>query len=148
MTELYLDDFFVGQKFVTAKLTVDAARIKSFASEFDPQPFHLDERLAETSFFRGLAASGWHTAALTMRLIVDSDFKPAGGIIGAGADEFRWPAPLRPGDEIHVVSEVLEVRISQKRPTQGLLKVRNTTLNQDGQAVLVQVANLLVPRRT
>jgi acyl dehydratase len=144
---LYLDDFAVGQRFLTGKLIVEAAQIKTFAAEFDPQPFHLDERTAETSIFRGLAASGWHTAALTMRLIVDSDFKPAGGIIGAGLEEFRWPNPVRPGDQIHVECEVLDVRSSKSRPTQGLLKVRNTTLNQNGAAVLVQVVNLVVPRR-
>ena len=147
MVTLYLDDFSVGQRFVTETLSVEAARIKTFAAEFDPQPFHLDERAAEASFFRGLAASGWHTAALTMQLIVTSDFKPAGGVIGAGLEEFRWPNPVRPGDEIHVECEVLDVRPSRSRPTEGLLKVRNTTLNQNGDAVLEQVVNLVVQRR-
>jgi acyl dehydratase len=94
-----------------------------------------------------LAASGWHTAALTMRLLVESDFKPVGGIIGAGFDEFRWPLPVRPGDELHVESEVLEVRPSKSRPHQGLVKVRTTTKNQKGEVVQVSVGNLVVPRR-
>ena len=117
------------------------------AAEFDPQPFHLDEDAARDTIFRGLAASGWHTAALTMRLLVDSEIEPAGGIVGAGFDEFRWPRPVRPGDELHIESEVLEVRASRSRPNQGLIKVRTTTLNQRDEAVQVQIANLIVPRR-
>ena len=114
----YLEDFEPGQKFGSGKLSVEATRIKSFAAEFDPQPFHLDEHRARETFFKGLAASGWHTAAMTMRLLVDSELKPAGGIIGAGFDEMRWPRPVRPGDDLHVESEVLEVRPSKSRPDQ------------------------------
>jgi acyl dehydratase len=94
-----------------------------------------------------LAASGWHTAAVTMRLLVGSDLKPADGIIGAGFDEFRWPRPVRPGDELRVENEVLEVRQSKSRPDQGIVKVRTTTLNQREEAVEVSVGNLVVPRR-
>ena len=126
---------------------MEAARIKEFAAEFDPQPFHLDADAARRSIFGGLAASGWHTAAMTMRLLVESEFKPAGGIIGAGFDEFRWPAPVRPGDELHLDIEVLEVRPSKSRPSQGMVKVRTTTRNQKGEAVQVSVGNLVVPRR-
>ncbi len=147
MTERYLEDFAVGQTFGSGRLRLDKDRIKSFAAEFDPQPFHLDEEAARDTIFRGLAASGWHTAALTMRLLVEGELKPAGGIIAAGFDEFRWPQPVRPGDELRVESEVLEVRPSKSRPDQGLIKVRTTTLNQDGEAVQVHVGNLLVPRR-
>ena len=147
MAERYLEDFAAGQTFASGRIIVDAASITSFASQYDPQPFHLDEAAAAGSLFKGLAASGWHTAALTMRLLVDSDFKPAGGIIGAGLEEFRWPNPVRPGDELYVESEVLDVRPSKSRPTQGLLRVRNTTLNQHGDPVLVQVVSLVVPRR-
>lgn len=143
----YLEDFAVGQTFGSGRLIVDKERIKSFAAEFDPQPFHLDEEAARETVFRGLAASGWHTAALTMRLLVESDLRPAGGIVGAGFDEFRWPRPVRPGDELRIQSEVLEVRPSKSRPEQGLVKVRTTTSNQDGDAVQVLVANLVVPRR-
>ena len=147
MTERYLEDYAVGQTFTSGRLRVDQERIKAFAAEFDPQPFHLDEALAAGTIFRGLAASGWHTAALTMRLLVDGELKPAGGIVGTGFDEFRWPRPVRPGDELHVESEILEVRPSKSRPDQGLIKVRTTTLNQNNEAVQVQVGNLLVPRK-
>src|SRR5262249_26383515 len=109
----YLDDFTVGQRFVSVRLSVDADQIKAFAAQFDPQPFHLDDDAARNSIFGGLAASGWHTAALTMRLLVDSEFRPAGGIIGAGFEEMRWPKPVRPGDELRVESEVLDIRPSQ-----------------------------------
>jgi acyl dehydratase len=147
MTERYLEDYAVGQTFGSGRMRVDKERIKAFAAEFDPQPFHLDEALAAGTIFRGLAASGWHTAALTMRLLVEGELKPAGGIVGTGFDEFRWPRPVRPGDELHVESEILEVRPSKSRPDQGLIKVRTTTLNQNNEAVQVQVGNLLVPRK-
>ena len=143
----YLEDFEPGQKFGSGRLPVEPARIKSFATEFDPQPFHLDEDSARGSFFKGLAASGWHTAAMTMRLLVESELKPAGGIIGAGFEELRWPRPVRPGDELHVESEVLEVRPSKSRPDQGVIKVRTTTLNQSNEPVQVFVGNLIVLRR-
>ncbi len=146
MTERYLEDFAVGQTYGSGKLRVDVDEIKSFAAQFDPQPFHLDEQAACNTVFRGLAASGWHTAALTMRLLVESELKPAGGIVGAGG-ELSWPRPARPGDELHLESEVLEVRPSKSRPEQGLIKVRTTTLNQDGEPVQILVANMIVPRR-
>jgi len=145
--EHYLEDFSVGQTFQSGSITVSADEIKAFASQFDPQPFHLDEAAAATTFFGELVASGWHTAALTMRLIVDSDLKIAGGSIGAGAEELKWPRPVRPGDTLHAVSEVLEVRPSKSRPDQGLIKVRTQTFNQADQLVMNFVANMLVPRR-
>jgi acyl dehydratase len=144
MTERYLEDFEPGQTFASGRIRIDAERIKSFAAEFDPQPFHLDEQAAGDSIFLGLAASGWHTAAITMRLLVESDIKPAGGIIGAGFDELRWPRPVRPGDELHVESEVLETRASKTRPDQGVIKVRTTTLNQSNEPVQVSLGNLMV----
>ena len=147
MAKRYLEDFAPGQKYGTGSLRVEAADIKAFAAQFDPQPYHLDEAAARDSFFGGLAASGWHTAALTMRLIVGGEMQPAGGVIGAGFDEFRWPRPVRPGDELHVESEILEVRASKTRPQQGIVKVKSTTLNQDGEAVQVYVVNMVVPRR-
>jgi acyl dehydratase len=147
MTERYLEDFRVGQTFSSGTLRVDAERIKRFAAEFDPQPFHLDEHAARDTMFRGLAASGWHTAALTMRLLVESGINPAGGVIGAGVEELRWPRPVRPGDELRIESEVIEVRPSQSRPEQGWIKLRTTTLNQNGEPVQIFVANLVVPRR-
>src|SRR4030095_11450908 len=140
MSGRYLEDFAVGQTFGSGRLRVDKEQIKAFAAEFDPQPFHLDENAARETIFFGLAASGWHTAALTMRLLVESEIAPAGGIVGVGFDEFRWPRPVRPGDELHIESEVLEVRPSRSRRNQGLLKVRTTTLNQNNEAVQVQIA--------
>jgi acyl dehydratase len=143
----YLEDFDVGQKFGSATIRVEEERIKRFAAEFDPQPFHLDDTAARATLFRGLAASGWHTAAMTMRLLVDSDVKPAGGIVGTGFDEFRWPRPVRPGDELRIEAEVLEVRPSNSRPEQGMVKLRTTTLNQNNEPVQISVGNLVVPRR-
>ena len=147
MTGRYLEDFAVGQIFRAGPLPVGAERIKTFAAEFDPQPFHLDENAARDTIFGGLAASGWHTAAITMRLLVESDLKPAGGIVGAGFDEFRWPRPVRPGDALRIEAEVVEVRPSRSRPDQGVIKVRTTTLNQHEEAVQVTIGNLVVPRR-
>ena len=142
-----LEDFTVGQIFRAGPLPVHAERIKAFAAEFDPQPFHLDEHAARDTIFGGLAASGWHTAAMTMRLLVESDLRPAGGIVGAGFDEFRWPRPVRPGDALRIEAEVVEVRPSRSRPDQGVIKVRTTTLNQHDEAVQVTIGNLVVPRR-
>ena len=147
MTVRYLEDFAVGQTFGSGRLRIEKQRIETFAAEFDPQPFHLDEQAARNTLFGGLAASGWHTAAVSMRLLVESELKPAGGIIGAGFDELRWPRPVRPDDELRVESEVLEVRPSQARPNQGLLKLRMTTLNQNGEAVQVAIGYLLVQHR-
>jgi acyl dehydratase len=107
----------------------------------------LDEHAAKRSVFGGLAASGWHTTALTMRLLVDSDLRIAGGLIGLGFEELRWPRPVRPGDELRVESLVLEKRESKSRPQQGLLKMRNTTINQHDEPVQLSVGTLIVPRR-
>lgn len=142
----YLEDYAVGQVFGSGRMRVEEDRVRSFAAEFDPQPFHLDAEAAARSVFRGLAASGWHTAAMSMRLFVESDLKPEGGIVGMGFDEFRWPRPVRPGDELRLESEVLEVRPSASRPNQGLIKVRTTTLNQNDEPVQIMVGNLLVER--
>ena len=147
MVGRYLEDYAVGQVFGSGRARVEAERVRSFAAEFDPQPFHLDAEAAARSVFRDLAASGWHTAAMSMRLFVDSDLKPEGGIVGMGFDEFRWPRPVRPGDELRLESEVLEVRPSASRPDQGLIKVRTTTLNQNDEPVQIMVDNLLVKRQ-
>ncbi|MCU0494712.1 MAG: MaoC family dehydratase [Chloroflexaceae bacterium] len=143
----YLEDLHVGDGFTSDSYTVTEQEIVAFASQYDPQPFHLDQAQAEASIFRGLAASGWHTAGITMRLLVQSELRPAGGVVGMGLDEMRWPRPVRPGDTLHVVSDVLEIRPSESRPDSGVVKVRSTTLNQRGQTVQVMVSNLLVPRR-
>jgi acyl dehydratase len=136
----------VGQTFGSGRLRVDEEQIKAFAAAFDPQPFHLDEAAARASLFGGLAASGWHTAALTMRLLVEGGAPIAGGIVGAGG-EIAWPRPTRPGDELTVVSEVLDVTPSRSRPDRGMVTLRSTTLNQNGEAVQVLTARLVVPRR-
>ena len=147
MIKRYLEDFAVGQVFKTGRKRVDKDEIFAFAKEYDPQPYHLDEEAARKSPFAGLAASGWHTAAITMRLLVDGEFKPAGGILGVGFEDLSWPRAVRPGDELHLHTEVLEVRASKSRPAHGLIKVRTTTLNQHDEAVQVFVGNLLVPSR-
>ena len=146
---LYLEDLAVGQTYRSSgePLLVTVEAIKAFAGEFDPQPFHLDEAAAAKTMFGGLAASGWHTTALTMRLQVRNGLPLAGGIIGAGLDELRWPRPVRPGDRLRVENEVLEVRPSRSRPDQGMVKVRTTTFNQNDEPVQIFVGNLVVPRR-
>jgi acyl dehydratase len=144
---MYLEDVAVGQTFATRTVEVEAEKVKAFAAEFDPQPFHLDEAAARSSFFGGLVASGWHTAALSMRLLVDGEFQVAGGLIGLGVEELRWPNPVRPGDVLRVASEVLEIRTSKSKPGLGIVKMRNTTLNQADEPVMVQLVNILVPRR-
>ena len=148
MSEWYFEDFAAGQIFVSARrLRVSKDDILSFARQFDPQPFHLDEQAARNSIFKGLAASGWHTAALTMRLVTESEFRSATGTTGLGVDLLRWPVATRPGDELHIESEVLEVRPSRSRPDFGLMKMRVRTVNQTGQVVQELVSNELVPCR-
>ena len=142
----YLDDLHVGQRFSSASHTLDAAQIKAFAAQFDPQPFHLDETAAQASLFAGLAASGWHTAAITMRLLVGGGAPIAGGVIGAGG-EISWPRPTRPGDILQVESEVLEITPSRSRPQRGMVTLRSETRNQRGEVVQVLTARLVVPRR-
>ena len=142
----YLDDLAVGQRFASGTVTVTEAAIKAFARDYDPQPFHLDAAAADASLFQGLAASGWHTAALTMRLLVDGGLPIAGGIIGASG-ELAWPRPVRPGDRLAVVSEVLEIRPSRSRPERGMVKVRSETRNQKDEPVQLFTMQLVVPRR-
>jgi acyl dehydratase len=137
----------VGQTFGSERLRIEGQRALAFAAEFDPQPFHLDGAAARGSIFGELTASGWHTAAMTIRLLVETELKPAGGLVRAGLDECRWPRPVHPGDELRVEYEVIEVRPSKPRPAQGLIKVRTTTLNQNGEAALVYVVNMVVQRR-
>lgn len=148
MMEHYLEDYQVGQVFGSTTARVESERIKSFATEFDPQPFHLGEAGAAGTIFGRLAASGWHTAALTMRLLVEGRLTPAGGVIGLGFDELRWPRPVRAGDVLSVQSEILEVRESTSRPGHGVIKVRFTTSNQTGEAVQIATGSLLVRRRS
>ena len=147
--QYYFEDMTVGSTVDlghTAPLS--EAEIIAFAQQYDPQPFHIDPEAAKQNpIFRGLAASGWHTAAVLMRLLVESELSPAGGIIGAGFDEFKWPRPVRPGDELRCETEILEVRPSKSKPTQGMIKVRFSAINQDDEPVQVMVGYLVVPRR-
>ncbi|MDY7548380.1 MaoC family dehydratase [Glaciimonas sp. Gout2] len=140
---LYLEDIFLGQQFISASHQMTAEEIKRFAHQFDPQPFHLDEVAAQDTFFGGLAASGWHTAAITMRLLVESGMPLAGGIIGAGG-EITWPKATRPGDVLHVESEVISLTPSRSRPDRGMIQVRSQTINQSGDVVQLLVAKLMV----
>jgi acyl dehydratase len=142
----HLEDFFVGQRLTSPTRAITAAAIKAFAAEFDPQPFHLDEAAAEGSFFGGLVASGWHTAAVTMRLLADGGLPVAGGLIGAGG-EITWPRPTRPGDVLRVESVVEAVTPSRSRPDRGLVTVRSETKNQKGETVQVLVSKVLAFRR-
>jgi acyl dehydratase len=146
MTLRYFEDLAVGQKFASPTLPIDADAITAFAAAFDPQPFHLDDAAARGSMFAGLAASGWHTASISMRLCLASDFRPAGGILGIGG-ELSWLKPVRPGDALHVDIEVIETRLSRSRPGQGIVKVRVTTLNQHDEPVQTFTPTLFVDRR-
>jgi len=146
MVELYLEDFTVGQRFISATHRIDADQIKDFAARFDPQPFHTDEAAAQTSFFQGLAASGWHTAAITMSLLVKSGMPIAGGLIGAGG-EISWPRPTRPGDILQVESEILAVTPSRSRPERGMITVKSETRNQNGEVVQILTSKMLVWKR-
>jgi acyl dehydratase len=143
---LYLDDLQVGQRFQSGTYAIEEGQIKAFAAEFDPQPFHLDERAAHASIFKGLAASGWHTAAIAMRLLVDGGLPFAHGIVGLGG-EVAWPRPTRPDDILHVESEIVEITPSRSKPHQGIVTVRVTMFNQNGEAVYLLTAKLLVLRR-
>jgi acyl dehydratase len=142
----HLDDLKPGDRFVSGEHALDEAQIKAFATQFDPQPFHLDHEAARDTLFGGLAASGWHTAAITMRLLVDGGLPLAGGIIGAGG-EISWPKPTRPGDVLHVETEVTSVTPSRSRPDRGMVVVRSQTFNQHGDVVQQSVYKLVVPRR-
>ena len=146
MVDLYLEDFAVGQRFVSAAEEINADQIKAFGRRFDPQPFHTDEAAAQSSFFQGLAASGWHTAAVTMSLLVRSGMPIAGGLIG-GSCEIIWPRPTRPGDVLQVESEVLAVTPSRSRPERGTITLKSETKNQRGEVVQVLTSKMLAWRR-
>jgi acyl dehydratase len=145
-SELYLEDIHVGLRFESGTHAMDVTQIRAFAGQFDPQPFHLDDAAARNTLFGGLAASGWHTAAITMRLLVEGGAPIAGGIVGAGG-EISWPKPTRGDDILHVESEVLEVAPSRSRPDRGMVTLRSETRNQRGDVVQILTAKLVVPRR-
>jgi len=147
VTELYLEDMHVGDRFGSDTIEVTQESIFEFARHFDPQPFHLDVEAAERSLFKELTASGWHTAAMSMRLYVTGQFHPVGGSIGLSVDELRWPHPVRPGDTLQLETEILDVRASRSKPDRGIIRIRNVTTNQHGEIVQTFLAFVMVRRR-
>jgi acyl dehydratase len=143
----YFEDLAVGQRYSGGTASVDLDAIKAFAAAFDPQPFHLDEAAAQASVFGRLVASGWHTMALTMRMLVEGELRSLWGLVGLGADELRWPRPVVPGDTLSVAWEVLEVRPSSSKVDRGTARLRVTTRNQRDEIVLTLVTTILLPRR-
>src|SRR6266852_1122081 len=146
MSQRYFEDLKAGDRFKSGTYKVTEEQIVSFAREFDPQPFHLDSVVARQTMFKGLIASGWHTAAITMRLFVQTlDF--AEGAIGLGVDELRWPNAVRPGDALQVETEIVDLRVSRSKPKYGIIRLRNVTTNQRGEIVQTMTAAAMVPRR-
>jgi len=146
VTEQYLEDFRAGQTFRSGRIRIDANRIKSFAAEFDPQPFHLDDTAAQKTAFKGLAASGWHTAALAMKLAVDMNPCPRHPLLGLGVDNLRWMAPVRPGDTLRIESEVVGLNPSKTKP-QGVVLIKYTLYNQNNEAVYTFTPIGIIPSR-
>jgi acyl dehydratase len=147
MIERYLEDLHVGDRFGSGTLEVTEKGIVDFAEDFDPQPFHLDLDAAKRSVFEGLVASGWHTAAMSMKLFVRGDLRLAGGSIGLRVDELQWPRPVRPGDTLRLSTEIIEVRPSRSKPDRGIIRIRNVTTNQEGEVVQTFYASVLARRR-
>ena len=143
----YFEDLAVGQRYSGGTASLDVAAIKAFAAAFDPQPFHLDEVAGKASVFGQLVASGWHTMALTMRMLVEGELRSLWGLVGLGADELRWPRPVVPGDVLGVAWEVLAVRPSSSRADRGTARLRVTTRNQRDEIVLTLITTILLPRR-
>jgi acyl dehydratase len=148
MNQRFFEDFAVGEiQKPSGRVRVQKHDIIAFAKQFDPQPFHLSDEGGRKSIFGQLVASGWHTAALTMRLVAESEYRAVEGTIGLGMDSLNWPIPVLPGDELRIESEVIEKRLSKSRPDRGIVKIRTRTFNQSGQVVQELLANALVPRR-
>lgn len=147
MDEKYLENLHAGDLFGSDTIEVTEESIIAFAREFDPQAFHLAAKAAEQSIFKGLSASGWHTAAMSMRLFITGELKVAGGSIGLGVDELRWPQPVRPGDILRLETEILDVRASRSKPDRGIIRIRNVTTNQRGEIVQTFMASVMVRRR-
>jgi len=147
MSERYFEDLKAGERFKSGTYSVSEEQIISFAHEFDPQPFHLDTAAARKTMFESLIASGWHTAAITMRLFVQT-LNFAEGAIGLGVDELRWPNAVRPSDVLQVETEIVDLRVSRSKPTHGVVRLRNVTTNQRGEIVQTMMASALVSRRS
>ena len=146
MTERYFDDLKVGDRFKSELFDVTEKQLIEFAHKFDPQMFHLDRKSAERTIFKGLIASGWHTAAITMRLFVQT-LNFAEGAIGLGVDELRWPNAVRPGDALQVETEIVDLRLSRSKPNYGIIRLRNVTTNQRGEIVQTMTASAMVPKK-
>ena len=146
MKEHYYDDLKAGDRFKSAPLEVTEKQVIEFAHKFDPQMFHLNPKSAERTIFKGLIASGWHTAAMTMRLFVQT-LNFVEGAIGLGVDELRWPNVVRPGDLLTVETEIVDLRPSRSKPDYGIIRLRNVTTNQRGEVVQTMLASAMVPRR-
>ncbi len=145
--DLYFEDFHLGQTFHSnGSIRISAQEITEFAEKYDPQPFHLDEAAGKSSFFQGLAASGWLTAAIVMRMRVET-IRVHGGMIGAGVEEIRWTEPVRPGDSLHTKTEIIGLRRSKKRPELGLVTIHTLTFNQRDQIVMKSTVKFLAPLR-
>ena len=147
MIERYFENLHVGYRFESETFEVTEKAIVDFANDFDPQPFHLDLDAAKRSVFQGLVASGWHTAAMSMRLFVTGDLRLAGGSVGLSVDELQWPRPVRPGDTLRLQTEIVELRPSRSKPDRGIIRIRNVTTNQNGEVVQTFLASVLVRRR-
>jgi acyl dehydratase len=147
MNRLYFEDLAVGEKFGSAPYEITEDAIVAFAREFDVQAFHLEHAAANESVFGGLAASGWHTAAIAMRLFTTGPLQFVGGAVGLGVDELRWPVAVRPGDQLKLQTEILETRTSKSKPQHGIIRIRNVMTNQKGEIVLSYMANALVQRQ-
>jgi acyl dehydratase len=147
MSERYFEDLKAGDRFKSETYAVSGEQLISFAREFDPQPFHLNAAVADQTMFKGLIASGWHTAGITMRLFVQT-LNFAEGAIGLGVDELRWPNAVRPGDRLQVETEIIDLRVSRSKPSHGIVRLRNVTTNQRGEVVQTMMASALVSRRS
>jgi acyl dehydratase len=147
MAQRYFEDLKVGDRFNSKSYVVSEEAIVTFAREFDPQSFHIDPTAAPQTMFDGLIASGWHTAAITMRLFVQTlDF--AEGALGLGVDELRWPNAVKPGDSLQVETEILDLRASKSKPNHGILRLRNVTTNRRDEVVQTMIASALVRKRS
>jgi acyl dehydratase len=146
MKERYFDDLKVGERFRSEPLEVKEKELIEFAHKFDPQMFHLNAKAAERTIFKGLIASGWHTAAMTMRLFVQT-LNFAEGVIGLGIDELRWPNTVRAGDVLRVETEIIHLRPSRSKPNLGIIKLRNITTNERGEIVQTMIGAAMVPKK-
>ena len=144
--QLILEDMTPGRTFVSSERVITAEDIVAFGRQFDPQVFHVDPEAAADSFFGAHVASGWHTTAFTMKLMVET-LPIAGGVIGAGCEKISWPRPVCPGDRLHLVIEVETARASTSRPDIGIVGIKVTTLNQHGDAVQIMHPRIVVPLR-